>query len=56
MLEPPKESALIVRKMRDVENGIFAAPGYLEDWGRPIPRPTSRIIMSSCPARDRRGR
>jgi DNA-binding transcriptional LysR family regulator len=35
MLEPPKESALVVRKMRDVENGIFAAPGYLEDWGRP---------------------
>lgn len=35
MLEPPKESTLVVRKILEIENGIFASPIYLEDWGHP---------------------
>lgn len=35
-VETPRESSLIVRKVAELANGIFAAPSYLEDWGRPL--------------------
>ncbi|GJE43480.1 HTH-type transcriptional regulator DmlR [Methylobacterium soli] len=33
--EEPREASLIVRKIGDVENGLFAAPAYLLARGRP---------------------
>lgn len=35
-VETPRETSLIVRKVVELENGVFAAPAYLEDWGRPM--------------------
>lgn len=35
-VETPRETSLIVRKVAELANGIFAAPSYLEDWGRPV--------------------
>ena len=35
LIEEPKESSLIVRKIADVENGLFAAPSYLAAHGTP---------------------
>ena len=34
-VEPPRESTLIVRKIAEVENAIFASPAYLDEWGLP---------------------
>jgi DNA-binding transcriptional LysR family regulator len=38
-LEAPRETSLIVRKVSELAKGIFAAPSYLEDWGRPMSPP-----------------
>ncbi|KQT51332.1 LysR family transcriptional regulator [Methylobacterium sp. Leaf456] len=38
-LEAPRETSLIVRKVAELAKGIFAAPSYLEDWGRPMSPP-----------------
>ncbi|WP_342149831.1 LysR family transcriptional regulator [Methylorubrum sp. SB2] len=38
-VETPRETSLIVRKVAELANGIFAAPSYLEDWGRPMSPP-----------------
>lgn len=35
MIEEPRESSLIVRKIADVENGLYAAPSYLAAHGIP---------------------
>ncbi len=35
-VETPRETSLIVRKVAALANGVFAAPSYLEDWGRPM--------------------
>lgn len=34
-IEEPRETSLIVRRVAEVENGLFAAPSYLNDAGRP---------------------
>lgn len=57
-LDPPQEGSVIARKIMEVENGIFAAPAYLEDWGCPnvpqdlvdhhviVPGPSAEWVLS----------
>lgn len=34
-IEEPRETSLIMRKVAEVGNGLFAAPAYLDTYGRP---------------------